>query len=108
LTLDERPQILLRQGLVRKLRWLVPLFFLPATLTAIVLTALSAGSTILALSLTALATLAVWIYIRIIGTVKINSASLDWDPDHPPASWREQINKAEEFHITGTWMTVIA
>ena len=27
--LDEKPQILLRQGVVRRLRWLVPAFFLP-------------------------------------------------------------------------------
>ena len=106
--LDKRPQIQLRQGLVRKLRWLVPLFFVPTVFTAMALALLSTNTITLALRLIALAALAIWIYIRIIGTVKINSASLDWNPGKPPANWREQINKAEQFHIVGTWVTVVA
>ncbi|MBE9463724.1 hypothetical protein ACFP1I_32405 [Dyadobacter subterraneus] len=106
--LEERPQIQLRQGLVRKLRWLVPLFFVPTVLTATALAVLSTNMITLALRLIALAALAVWIYIRIIGTVKINAATLDWNPDRPPSDWRQQINKAEQFHIAGTWLTVVA
>lgn len=106
--LDEKPQILLRQGLVRKLRWLVPLFFFPTLITAITLAVLSPSNTTLVLRLIALAALGVWIYIRIIGTVKINAGSLTWDPDNPPSNWREQINKAEQFHVTATWVTMIA
>ena len=35
--LDERSQIMLRQALVRRLRWLVPAFFLPTALLGIVI-----------------------------------------------------------------------
>jgi hypothetical protein len=107
-TLEEKPQILLRQGLVRKLRWLVPLFFVPTILTAIALAVLCSNMTALGLRLIASAAMGVWIYIRVVGTVKINAASLEWNPDDPPDNWSEQINKAEQFHITGTWLTIIA
>lgn len=106
--LEQRPQIQLRQGLVRKLRWLVPVFFIPTALTAIAVTALSTNNIVLVLRLIALGALGIWVYVRIIGTVKINAASLVWDPDNPPTNWREQINKAEKFHMVGTWVTVIA
>jgi hypothetical protein len=105
--LDGKSQIILRQALVRKFRWLVPLFFMPTAITVIILAVSSTNSIILILRFIALATLGIWIYIRVFGTVKINSASLAWSPDSPPDNWREQIQKAEQFHITGTWLTAI-
>jgi hypothetical protein len=108
LALDDKSQIILRLGLVRKLRWLVPAFFLPATLTAIALTVISGDSEQLIFRIIALAAIAIWIYVRVVATVKINAASVDWNPDSPPKDWRNQLNKAERFHVIGTWVTIIA
>jgi hypothetical protein len=108
LALDTKPQILLRQGLVRTLRWLVPAFFVPATITAVVLVLQNDSTVALTFRLAALTAYAVWIYARVVGTVKINSASLKWNTDNPPKDWKGQIAKAERFHLLGTWVTVIA
>jgi hypothetical protein len=108
LALEEKPQILLRQGLIRKLRWLVPSFFVPTMLTGIALAILSTNTGDFILRIVALTAMGIWISIRIVGTVKVNSASLNWNPDSPPENWRDQIIKAEQFHITGTWVAVIA
>jgi hypothetical protein len=50
----------------------------------------------------------VWIVIRVIGTVPINSATLTWDAGTPPKNWRAQVDHAERFHIFGVWAAVIA
>jgi hypothetical protein len=86
----------------------MPAFFVPATITTVVLV-LQADSTVaLTLRLAALTAYAVWIYARAVGTVKINSASLEWNADNPPKDWKGQIAKVERFHLLGTWVTVIA
>jgi hypothetical protein len=58
--------------------------------------------------LAAMLAMIVWIFVRVVGTVRINSATLDWDPDVPPKNWRELIGKAERFHIVGTWAALLA
>jgi hypothetical protein len=108
LALDEKPQIVLRQGVVRKLRWLVPAFFIPAALSGIALTVIASGMPGLYVRLAALIAIVVWILIRVVGTVPINSATLEWNPNMPPKDWREQISKSERFHIIGTWAAVLA
>jgi hypothetical protein len=108
LALEEKPQIVFRQQTVRRLRWLVPLFFLPATITAIALSIINENITGLILRIIALAAAGIWICLRVAGTVKINAASLDWNPDTPPKDWRSQIDKVERFHIVGTWLMIIA
>lgn len=108
LALDTKPQILLRQGLVRTLRWLVPTFFIPATITSLFLVLESNRSVILCFRLLAMMCMGVWVYARVVGTVKINSASLEWNAEHPPKDWQEQITKAERYHALGAWVATIA
>ena len=49
-----------------------------------------------------------WILIRVVGTVPINSATVDWQLSAPPKNWRELVNRAERFHIVGVWAAVLA
>ena len=49
-----------------------------------------------------------WIVIRVIGTVPINSATLTWEAGAPPKNWREQVDHAERFHVIGVWVAVMA
>jgi hypothetical protein len=106
--LDEKPQIQLRQGVIRRLRWLVPAFFVPTALTGIALTIADGMASGFPFRLVALLALLVWIIVRVVGTVRINSATLEWNPDSPPGDWRAQIAAAERFHIVGTWAAILA
>jgi hypothetical protein len=56
----------------------------------------------------ALLALLVWVAIRVIGTVPINSATLDWPTDNPPQDWQAQVAGAERFHNVGVWASVVA
>jgi hypothetical protein len=107
-TLDEKPQIVLRQGLVRRLRWLVPAFFLPTALLGIVATITDGSMPGMYSRVAGLFAIIVWVFVRIVGTVRINSATLDWNPSAPPTDWREQIRRVERFHIVGTWAAILA
>ena len=106
--LDEKAQIVLRQGLVRRLRWLVPAFFLPTALFGIVVAIADETRPGLYFRAAALLAIIAWVSVRIAGTVRINSATLEWNPSAPPVDWREQITKVERFHIVGTWAAILA
>jgi hypothetical protein len=49
-----------------------------------------------------------WNVVRVIGTVRINSATLEWDPQDPPVQWRSLIATAERFHAVGAWAATLA
>ena len=107
-TLDEKPQILLRQGVVRRLRWLVPAFFLPTALSGIALTVLDGTAPGVLFRGIALAAILLWILVRVVGTVRINAATLDWNPEKPPPNWKKLIADTERFHIVGVWAALLA
>jgi hypothetical protein len=79
---------------------LVPAFFVPTVLSAIAVTVVDRAAPGAALRYAGLIAMFIWIVVRIIGTVRINSASLVWKVDAPPKDWKEQINAAERFHIS--------
>jgi hypothetical protein len=107
-TLDERAQLALRRALVFRLRVLVPAFFVPAALAAIAVTVVDGGARGFDCRGAALAAIAVWTATRVIGTVGINSATIEWQPSAPPANWRALVDRAERFHIVGVWAAVAA
>ena len=107
LALAEKPQIVLRQGVARSLRWIAPGFFLPMAISGIILTIIMGVSAGFYFRLFAIFLIIVWILIRIVGTVPINSATIEWNPDMPPKDWKDQIAKAERFHILGTWSAIL-
>jgi hypothetical protein len=106
--LDERSQIQLRQALVLKLRILVPAFFVPMAVSGIAVTVLDGGAPGLWFRRAGVIGVIIWIVIRVIGTVPINSATLTWQPGAPPTNWRTLVNDAERFHIVGVWAVVMA
>jgi hypothetical protein len=107
-TLDDRSQILFRQGLIRRLRVLVPAFFLPSVFSAIAITVLDRCAPGFWLRCAALLALLLWIVARVIVTVPMNSATLTWDADAPPPNWKALIERTEGFHITGVWAALAA
>jgi len=106
--LDEQSQIQLRQAMVLRLRVLVPAFFIPAAVTGIAVTVLDGGAPGFWLRCAGVLAIVIWIFIRVIGTVPINSATLTWQPGAPPKDWKALVNHAERFHIVGVWAMVLA
>ena len=106
--LTDTAQLQVRQSMTRRLRVLMPLLFLPALLTTTALTVLHRTGRELEVRGAALALLLVWIATRVIATVPINSASMEWNPAAPPEGWKELVTRAERFHVAGVWAAVIA
>ena len=106
--LDEQSQIQLRQALVLRLRVLVPAFFVPTALSGIAVTVLDGVEPGFWFRCAGVLAVLIWILIRVIGTVRINSATLTWQPDAPPKNWRVLVSRAERFHIVGVWAAIMA
>jgi len=106
--LDEQPQLQLRRAIVRRLRVLVPAFFLPTAASGIAVTVLNSGAPGFWLRVARLLTMLIWILIRVVGTVPTDSATLTWQPTAPPKNWKALVNHAEQFHIVGVWAVILA
>jgi hypothetical protein len=106
--LPDHSQLQLRKALVLKLRVLVPAFFAPTAILGITLTALNSSASGFGYRCVGVVALLIWIAIRIVGTVPINSATVDWQLDAPPQDWKVQVTHAERFHIVGVWAIVLA
>ena len=106
--LSDRSQLRLRQALVLRLRVLVPAFFVPTALSGIAVAVLDGAAAGLWLRCVALLAILVWIVIRIVGTVPLNSATLTWELAAPPADWKAQVVRAERFHDIGVWAVVLS
>ena len=106
-TLDDNSQLQLRKVLVLKLRVLVPAFFAPVAILGLVLTFLNTTAPGFVFRCVAVGALFIWIAIRVVGTVPINSATVDWQLNAPPQDWKAQVSHAERFHIVGVWAAVL-
>jgi len=106
-SLDERSQLVLRQAMVRRLRILVPAFFVPAAVFGVAVSVLG-GSPGFWFRCTAMVALLGWVLIRAIGTIPINSATLDWQIETPPKNWKALVDRAERFHDAGVFAAVVA
>jgi hypothetical protein len=106
--LSDRSQLQLRQALVLRLRVLVPAFFVPTALSAIAIAMLEGAAVGVWLRSVGLLAMFVWILIRIIGTVPLNSAALTWELAAPPKDWKAQVVRAERFHDIGVWAVVLS
>ena len=101
--LSDQSQIQLRQALVLRLRVLVPAFFVPTAVSGIAVAVLDRAAPGLWFRCAGIVGVLVWIVIRVIGTVPINSATLTWEAAAPPKNWRALVDHAERFHILGVW-----
>lgn len=105
-SLGDQAHIRMRQALIRPLRVLVPAIYLPTLLSAVAVTALDGASNGLALRCAAVLTLLAWIAVTLGGTVPINAAALDWDPDAPPRNWRAQVDRWERLNSVRVWLAI--
>jgi uncharacterized membrane protein len=107
-SLDERPQALLRQALIRRLRILVPGIFLPALLSAAAVVVVGGSGGGFVFRIGGLLALVAWALVTLPGTARINSAILDWNPDALPKDWREQVRQWERFASVRPWAAMAA
>jgi uncharacterized membrane protein len=106
--LDDRAHILFRQGLIRTLRVLVPATAMPALVVGTALAILDGTTPGFAFRWAGVAALVVWLATTLFGTVPINEAALDWQPDAPPENWRALVERWERLNTVRTWAALAA
>ena len=104
--LDQEPHIRMRQGLIRTLRILVPVIFLPVLLSTVAVTVAGGAGGGLAVRCAALLALLAWGAVTIRGTVPINEAAIEWDPAAPPGNWRALVDRWESLNSVRAWLAV--
>ena len=96
--LEDRPHIEMRQALILRLRVVVPTIFLATLATGVAVVILVGGQVGAVARYAALLALVVWLVVTAFGTVPINAAALEWDPDAPPADWKLLIDRWERLN----------
>ncbi len=106
--LTESAQIVLRQAMVRRLRVLAPALFVPSLLLAIKIAFDGRNEPQSWLRFVAVSMLLMWTIIRIVRTVPVNGATLEWNPEAPPKNWQSLIERTERFHVVAAWAAIAA
>lgn len=107
-SLDQRAHIEVRQALIRRLRILVPALAGPTILSALAATVADRRNRRLAARGAGLLSLFLLAGVTLLGTVPINAAVLEWDPDAPPSDWQAQIRRWERLDAVRCWSAVAA
>lgn len=102
--LPDLPHLQLRQGLIKTLRVLVPTIYVPAFLTGIAVAVTGDRIT----PWIGVAAMTIWTLTTFTGTVPLNQALADWNPEAPPANWRAVITKWERLDTIRTAAAVAA
>jgi uncharacterized membrane protein len=106
--LDDRTHIQLRQGLIHTLRVLVPATAVPAFISGIAVAILDGTRPGWPLRWAGVFALLVWFLVTAFGTVPINTAAIDWQPDAPPPDWKAKVDRWERLNTVRTWAAVLA
>lgn len=107
-SVPEDAQILLRQTMVLRLRVLAPAIFLPTLASALALFFTERSGPDAWLRGFAVGALGLWIVIRAVRTIPVNSTTLTWQPNAPPSNWRKLVEKTEKAHVLAAWAAVVA
>ena len=99
--LSDQSQLQFRQALVRRLRVLVPAFFLLAALSGMAVAVLDGIAPGFWFRCAAILAVLVWVLIRVIGTVPINAATVAWDSGSPPENWKAQNRSSRALSCFG-------
>jgi len=107
-SLDQRPHILLRQALVRRLRILIPGILVPSVVSGIAVAVLGRAMVGAEFRWAAVLALATFLTVTLGGTVPINKSVPAWQPDAPPADWLEIVHRWERLNTVRCWALVTA
>jgi len=95
--LEERPQIMMRQALIYRLRIMVPLSMIPALISGVAVALLDWDKPGSLFRCTGVLLLAVCFFTTVLGTVPLNKEVVGWNPDAPPNDWQNKMKKWERF-----------
>ncbi len=107
-TLDAIPQLQLRQALIHRLKIMVPAIFVPALLFGIASTIALTTGLVFLFHCVGLFGLFAWAIVTLPGTARINSAIAEWNPNAPPADWKETVRAWERYASVRPWGAIIA
>jgi len=107
-SLDRAPHIRFRQALIRRLRILVPVIFMLTLLSGIAVTLVNGFDGGVGLRAAGIVALVAFISVTLKGTVPINQAALDWNPDAPPKNWQALVNRWEQLDTVRCWLAIAA
>ncbi|ALE06180.1 hypothetical protein AL755_13080 [Arthrobacter sp. ERGS1:01] len=106
--LDEPAQILARQGLIRRLRIVVPSILVPTVLAGAATLIFAGSGPGWGFRWAAAAALLVLVLVTALGTVPINIEIGAWHHDAPPESWQAKVRRWEQLDILRSSAAILA
>ncbi|MET1074758.1 MAG: DUF1772 domain-containing protein [Umezawaea sp.] len=106
--LDVRGQVLARQGLITRLKVLVPSIMVPAVLTGAAVAILGGTGTGFGFRVAGAAVLLAFVLVTFLGTVPINQRIAEWDADAPPADWQAVFRRWERTDVFRSSAAILA
>lgn len=107
-SLNRVPHIQFRQALIRRLRILVPIIFMLTMLSGIATILINGFDGGFVLRVVGLLALVAFITVTLKGTVPINQAALNWNPDAPPQNWQAMVSRWEQLDTVRCWLAISA
>ena len=98
----------LRQGLIRRLRILVPVIIAALFITGILVLAFDWANPMTMLRCAGFGALLCFMVVTVEGTVPINQAVLDWDVTAPPDNWNQMIDRWDRLDSIRTVLALLA
>jgi hypothetical protein len=97
--LDDRPHVLARQAVVRRLRVVVPIIMVPTVLVGIAVLVFGGTGTGFGLRLATACALVAFVLFSFLGTVPINMQVNAWNVDSLPVDWKSVILRWERIDV---------
>ena len=97
--LPDRPHVLARQALVRRLRVVVPVLMVPTVLVAVAVLVVGGGGAGAGFRWAGVIALVAFVLFSFLGTVPINIKVNDWRVDDLPADWKSLVLRWERIDI---------
>ena len=108
MSLSDRTHLAARHEIVRIVRVIVPVILIPSVLLGIAVLIFSGAGPGLALRWVGVGIYAAYLMVVFFGTVPINDAFFDWDPDAPPADWKRVIARWAVIDIVRSSLAILA
>jgi hypothetical protein len=106
--LDERAQLLARQGLIHRLRVLVPSILVPAVLTAMATLVFAGTGSGYGFRWAAAISMVAFVLVTFLGTVRLNSQIDAWPVDAPPPDWKATVHRWEQLDVFRSSTAILA